>query len=373
MKILHLPFNVASQISITVRGLRALGVQARGLARRFSPIQDYSGIETMDWFGKPAPASRLWRGLRWRLKMMRLMAWADLIHWHWGGTTWRGMDLRLAAWLRKPRLVEFWGDDVRDPRVASRDNPALARMYEQNPELTWPRSQSTQRMFGRFGFQCLIPGYELSDYLDAGAFAGYYQTQACLMLEDYEPRYPDASQARPLVVHAPSDKAKKGTEAVLSTLDNLARTHTFDFKLIHQIPRSQALKTVAECDLFLDQFTIGAEGLASHEALALGKPVVCFIKPALRPRYPDTLPIVAADQTTLTEAIAPLLKNGRQRHDLGIRGRQYIEQYHDARKVAAGLIDIYKDLTDAAGNGAPLRSTRSWRPLTPPRGAKGVQ
>lgn len=344
MKILHLPFNIASQISITVRALRALGEEARGLARKISPIQDYSEIETMVWLGKPNPAGRLLRGIRWRLKMARAMAWADVIHWHWGSTTWKGMDLRLAAWLRKPRLVEFWGDDLREPRIASRDNPFIARMYQQNPELACVRSQSTQRMFKRYGFECLIPGYELPDYLDASIFAGYYQTRACLMLEDYTPHYPDAHKQRPLLVHAPSNKSRKGTEAVVNAVNKLARTHRFEFRLIHNMPRNEALKTVAQCDLFLDQFTIGAEGLAAYEAMALGKPVVCFIKPSLLKRYPADCPIVVADQNSLEAILAPLLQQGRPRHEIGRLSRAYIETHHEARLVAGELISIYREL-----------------------------
>jgi len=84
-------------MSITVRALRQRGVEARGLARLISPLQDYEGVETMVWSGKPNPFARLVRGLRWRIRMVRAMAWADIIHWHWGDTTWRGLDLRLAA------------------------------------------------------------------------------------------------------------------------------------------------------------------------------------------------------------------------------------------------------------------------------------
>ena len=57
MKVLHLPFNISSQVSITVGAERSLGVEARGLARNFSSIQDHSGIETMDWMEKPNPAA----------------------------------------------------------------------------------------------------------------------------------------------------------------------------------------------------------------------------------------------------------------------------------------------------------------------------
>jgi hypothetical protein len=372
VKILHLPTNIASQISISVQALRSLGVEAKGLARRTSAMQDYSGVQTVDWSGRPDRARRLLRGVRWRLKMIRAMVWADVVHWHWGESTWRGIDLRMAGWLRRPRIVEFWGSDLRDPVVASRDNPFLARMYKEHPELTAQQcSHSAQSIFGKSGFECLIPGYELSDYLDGTFFAGYYSTRACLFLNDFVPRFPEVSKERPLVVHAPSNKAKKGTDAVMETMARLSRTHCLDFKLIHQMPRHEALQLMGQSDLFLDQFTIGAEGVASYEAMALGKPVICFIKSALLPRYPADLPIVVADQDTLQGAIASLLQDGSRRREIGRQSRKYVEDYHDARNICSRLIEIYRELCWKMRDRSRRRFAEKgldWRQLPSPAG-----
>src|SRR5947207_12132789 len=165
MRILHLPVNISSQISCTVRALRSLGVEAQGLARKSSALQDCADIETIDWTGGLNLISRLIRGVRWRFKLLRRIAWADVIHWHWGDTTWRGLDLRFIAWRRKPRLVEFWGDDLRDAKIATHDNPFLAEMYLKDPSRSTGRGRKAQTLFGRYGFDCLIPGYELADYL----------------------------------------------------------------------------------------------------------------------------------------------------------------------------------------------------------------
>lgn len=374
MKVIHLPVNISSQISSTVRALNLLGVEARGLARNLSNIQVHTGIETVDWFGRPGPAGRLWRGIRWRWKLIRALAWADVVHWHWGDTTCKQMDLRLSAWLGKKRLVEFWGDDLRDPAIATRDNRFLARVYAENPELANKRSMATQILFQRQGFSCLIPGYELGDYVDASIFPGFYQTRPRLFLDDYSPVFPDPARRRPIVVHAPSDKAKKGTEAVLRATAQLQRDHSFEFKLIHKMPRDQALAAVAEADLFLDQFTIGAEGLAALEAMAFGKPVVCFIKESLRSRYPDGFPIVTSDPDNLAETLATLINDGPRRHELGIQGRRYVETHHDARAVAGDLVEIYRDLPRrSSGSSGQTRSStcRHWVTVKPER--RGTQ
>jgi glycosyltransferase involved in cell wall biosynthesis len=241
-------------------------------------------------------------------------------------------------------LVEFWGDDLREPTQASRDNPFLARMYQEHPELANQRSRTVQQMFHRHGFACLIPGYELADYVDRSIFCGFYQTRPRVLVEDLVPVFPDQNQKCPVLVHAPSDKARKGTEAVLAAIKQLEKTHQFKFKLIHQMPREQALDTVATCDVFLDQFTVGAEGLAALEAMALGKPVVCFVKESLRNRYPNEFPVVMTDQNGLGTTLAELVDDAPKRRALGVEGRKYIEAYHDSRSVAAELIEIYSDL-----------------------------
>jgi glycosyltransferase involved in cell wall biosynthesis len=353
MKILHLPHNTSSQVSVTVQALRALGQDARGLVQKHTMLQDCEGLETMEWTGRPPPLRRLARGIRWRARLIRATAWADVIHWNTGSSTWKGLDLRIAALLNKPRLVEFWGEELRDPALASRDNPFVARMYESNPELRHDRSRRNQQLFRKHGFACLIPGTELQDYLDPGIYPEHFSTRQRVRLAAFEPQYPQIDQKRPLVVHAPSSKARKGTEAVLAAVGQLRKICEFEFHLIHQLPRHEALNLVRHCDVFLDQFTIGAEGLASIEAMAFGKPVVCFIKPSLWSRYPPEFPIVTADQNQLTQVMEALLLDAGKRHEIGRRSRQYVETYHDSRVVAAGLMKVYEALLARAKPGGP--------------------
>jgi glycosyltransferase involved in cell wall biosynthesis len=363
MKVLHLPVNISSQISCTVRALRSIGVEAHGLVRRSSVIQDSGELECVDWIGGLRPIARLIRGIRWRSKLLRRVNWADVIHWHWGDTTWRGLDLRYIAWRKKPRLIEFWGDDLRQSQIASRDNSFLNAMYAKDPTRAVDRGAEAQTLFRKHGFDCLIPGYELADYLRPDLFTGYYQTRPRLMLEDYIPKFPEASNRKPLLVHAPSETTVKGTDAVLAAVAEVSRDQSFDFRLIHNLPRAQALEVVASCDVFLDQFVLGCEGLAALEAMALGKPVVCFIKPSLMPRYPSGLPIIVADQNTLSDAIRDLVQDGARRRDAGIRSRDYVEEHHDARKVAAELKEIYADVLSAtkiAGDSQSVLRNRHW-------------
>ena len=62
-------------------------------------------------------------------------------------------------------------------------------------------------------------------------------------------------------------------------------------------------------DVFLDQFVISGYGVAAIEAMAYGKPVVCYIAPSVAEHYPAELPIVNAGQDDLAASLESLLKD----------------------------------------------------------------
>jgi hypothetical protein len=351
VKVLHLPVNIASQISVTVRALRDIGVDARGLVITNSPIQDFRGIEIppLITYSRCSINGVLNRLSRWRF-ILGLLKWADVVHWHFDGSVLRGnLDLWYVSFLNKARIVEFWGSDIRIPDVASTENSYMARMYEENPHLAagaGERSLRTQTRFARYGFECLLPDGELLPYIHKNLFPQPFMTRQRIMLSDYDPKYPDPNNCHPLIVHTPSHKGAKGTKFVLNAIDLLRSSYDFDFKLIHNVPRDEALSIVQDCDIMLDQFVVGSHGLASLEAMAFGKPTVCYIKPSLIPRYPDDFPIINANQDNLAEVLGGLLKDGQKRYEIGRRSRVYVEKYHDAHRIARDLVNIYQKLLE---------------------------
>lgn len=349
MKVLHLPTNIASQTSITVRALRDLGVEARGLVWNQRFLGDPRAIE---YYGpvplRKHPIRRMVRTTRWWSVVGKAMRWADVIHWHFNSATlpW-DLDLRYAARLGKARLVEFWGTDVRIPEIVAAGNPYMASMYREHPEEVGRRAEAsrrTQRRFARFGFACLLPSVAFELYIDPDLFPTTYASKSRVILADFEPRYPDPSRTRPLVVHSSSHKTRKGTDAVLQAVRELQKTHGFEFKLIHAVTWAEAMRIVRECDVLLDQFVCGGYGVAAVEAMALGKPVVSYLKQSVEGECPADLPIVHATQENLGDVLGGLLASGRRRHEIGRASRAFVEKHHDAHKIARHLVDIYEEL-----------------------------
>jgi len=346
MRVLLLPLNIASQVSTMVRALREIGVDARGIVLENNPIQGAQGIECFPSLEEGTLIERWRKHIAWWGTFLRAVLWADVIHWHYGISVLpANLDLRSIALLGRARIVQFWGSDIRDPEKAIADNPYLTPIYgERRARAAGRRSRATQARFARYGFECAVAGFEMIRYIHRDLFPHPHRSKSWIHLPDFEPKYPDARVACPAVAHAPSRKRIKGTEHVLRAVEPLVAKGRCTFKLIHGMPHEQAIAAVRECDIFLDQFIIGAHGLASLEAMALGKPAICYIKPSLLPEYPPDCPIVPADPDHLAEVLGALLSDGPRRAELGRRGRAYIEAHHDARARAAETLGLYREL-----------------------------
>ena len=353
MKVLHLPSNLASQLSITVGALRDVGVEARGLVCSNLFACDAANIEVYDVPSlRRHPLRGALRAAGWMRRVRKAMRWADVIHWHsdWSPVPW-DLEARYAARLEKPRIVEFWGTDIRIPEIACADNPYMARAHREYRRLFRNGRRSgrrTQERFARHGFACLIPGRDLRTFVQRDLFPTFYSTMPRLALGQFEPRYPDPGRGLPLVVHAPTQAVVKGTSAVLAAIETLRATHRFEFRLIQSMPRSAALDLVRQCDVFLDQFVGGDHGVAALEAMALGKPTLCYIKPSMEAAFPPDCPLVNANQENLAQVLGAVLEDGPRRHRLGRQGREYVAKYHDAHKIARDLVTIYEELLAAS-------------------------
>ena len=355
MNVLHLPTNIASQVSITVRALNGLGVNAIGLVKNNAITQEGEGIiQHQVPSRKRYPIRGMIKTFTWWADMYKYLRWADIIHWHFGSTELPfNLDLKYIAALKKTAIIEFWGSDIRIPSIAIQDNIYIRKVFNENPVLAHKaekKSIDTQRKFANHGFSCLIPGSELGAYIRRDIFPHYRTIRQRIPVHEFHPKFPNPDEKCPVVVHSPSSKAIKGTSAVMQAVDSLRKKYEFKFKLIHDVEHSRALEMISDCDIMLDQFCGGDHGLAALEAMAFGKPTLCYIKPSCLEKYPDELPIVNANVDTLSEVLERLLKDGQRRFEIGRKSRLYVEKYHDAHEIARQLVDIYEELLSKKKN-----------------------
>lgn len=353
MRVLHCPVNIASIPSHTVRGLREIGINARGLVFGNAPVQSADGLEVIEGASRRKPHRWVWRQFLRSYYYFKWVAWADVVHWYFGARvlSW-GLDLKYFKALGKPGVVEWLGSDIRIPEVEFLDNPYYASAfyngYEYQQYESLQKSRQIQKRFAEAGFVTIVP-YGMSQYVQKDICPQVYSVPQRVVLSDFCPAYPDPNSTRPIVVHSPTAPIAKGTPAVLKVMERLKRKYDFEFLLIHGIQRNEALQLMQRADIFLDQFVIGHHGMAALEAMAFGKPVLCYIKPSLIKEYPPDCPIINADQDNLADVLEPLLKDGKLRNEIGQRSRAYVEKYHDATKLAHKLVEIYRELIKDKG------------------------
>jgi glycosyltransferase involved in cell wall biosynthesis len=281
---------------------------------------------------------------------MSAIRWADVVHYHFGGAFAlpREIDIACSRLLRKIRLITFWGTDIRVSQTEAEDNPYFDRIWKTTAKFqsgTRRRSDEIQKYYAEYGFSCVLGSEMMIPHLNRDLFPSYHLVRCGVDIKSLQPVLPEAERKRAVIVHSPSDPAVKGTAAVLKAVEILkARKLEFDFILIENTSREGTLETMSRADIVLDQFILGGYGMAAIEAMALGKAVVCYIKPSLLHAYPADLPIANANPDTLVEILEPLIVSADLRRSMGASCRQYAEKYHDSVTAARQLMKLYQTL-----------------------------
>ena len=162
-----------------------------------------------------------------------------------------------------------------------------------------------------------------------------------------EPAIPDETRKRPVILHAPSSRRRKGTEIVVEACEGLDA----DLKIVEGLTHDEAFEQFRDADIVVDQLNAGWYGVFAIECLALGKPVVTFLHDEAVRRteeaYGVRVPLVGTTKETLRETLRPLVADGARRRALGAASRAYAEQLHDVDAIAGQLLGIYERvLTD---------------------------
>lgn len=336
MRVLHGMSERANQAVWSVRGLRAKGCDAKSavfIKNPYASPPDYSlGVDKGKKLLYP------W----YALKMFAFAVFAifrfDIFHFHAGTSLLPGnVDVAILRALGKRYYCEFHGSELRQGSAWIEHNPysSLLPEYGVNPSL-----EKRAKRVMRHAAGIIVHDKELAQYLPDFRGPVYY-VPLRIDLSGFTPRYPSKTAVRPLIVHAPTDPRIKGTDYVKAVIDDLRNSYEFDFVLVEGKTQEEAKALYSQADIIIDQLIIGSYGVFAVEAMALGKPVVTYIREDLKDSFPSELPIVDASIDTLRERLVSLLEDAPLRNALGVAGRIYAEDYHDCVRVADILMAIY--------------------------------
>ena len=308
MRIVHCPVNTAGIPWQNVQALRRRGVDAQLVVferYRLHPEADRS----LDRYGGLVRR----QAIQWRA-FLGLLPHTDVFHFYFGLTLVpKAVQFPILRALRKKSVLHYLGSDIRGKRPE---------------ELAYGRRADAQ-VVGSYDAVRWVPEAEV---IPPG-----------IDVRRIEPS-PPSDRARPVIVHAPSSRRRKGTEHVIAACEGLDA----DLELVEGLRHDEAFERYRAADVVIDQLNAGWYGVLAIEAMALGKPVVTFLHDEAVRRTEEAfgvhVPLVPATKETLREAVRPLVADAGLRRRIGAESRAYVERVHDLDQVADRLIHLYARL-----------------------------
>lgn len=384
LRVLHCPGVIGGHPVSLARSEREIGLASWSVCLTDNPF-GYPVDETL-WRPTDGPLRREFQ--RWRL-LWRALQDFDVVHFNFGSS------------LAPPRIDGQYGEGAGHRLLAQIYDTYAALLFQRDLPLlrragkviavTYQGSDARQREFTLKHLEPQIVRELPSDYFPPGSdalkqrmIAGFarhadliYALNPDLLhvLPDrarfmpyalVDPRQavlklPEPARV-PVVVHAPTHRANKGTAHILQAVDRLRdEGMTFEFVLVEDTPHPEAQRILSRADVVIDQVLAGWYGGVAVEVMAQGKPLVTrmsqrdlrFLPPGMR----DELPMISAGPDTIIDVLRDLLTARRHElPDLGLRSRRYVERWHDPLRIAAYLRDDYQRIA-AARQGTQRRVT----------------
>ncbi len=169
-----------------------------------------------------------------------------------------------------------------------------------------------------------------------------------VFLDEWAPKYDD-NKLHPLrIVHAPSNRRVKGTDLIIESLRRLKDLgYSFELILVEGLSNAEAKKIYESADVLVDQLFAGWYGGLAVELMALGKPVLVFIREGDLQFIPcdmrDQLPVIRTTPDTIESDLRKVIEMPRlELIEMGRKSRAYVERWHDPLVIAKMICEDYE-------------------------------
>lgn len=343
LKVLMAPVNISGMPLVLVKGLREIGVDARLLQFGRGDQGHAFGYDSdirVDLNAGPAGQ------VRFDTVRSTLDDGYDIFHF-WlrtlvsgpGYSGLMGLDLPFIRLNGRKIVYRFTGMDLRDPEYDLEHNPHSP--FRHGFVAASPEDEPIRQAYIDF-LRCHVDQFVVQDPEMAQYMPDAKIVPRALTLENWE-HVGIAANDVPLIVHGPSNPSVKGTKYILAACERLQEEGLkFELKLITGMAHQEAVEWYRRADIVIDQILIGAYGVLTMEAMALGKPVICYVREDLFEPHFGKLPIINANPDNIGDVIRATVKDFELRKEKGAAGRAFVEKHHDVRKVVPDLKAVYQ-------------------------------
>jgi len=315
LRVVHCPVNTAGIPWANVQALRRRGVDASLVV-----FNRYKLHPEADWSLDRKGGLVRQQATQWRA-FLKLLPQTDIFHFYSSVTLVpKSVQFPILRALHKKSVYHYLGSDIRGktPQQLAYGKKADAEIVGSYDAIRWVPEADV-----------ILPGIDLSAIEPA----------------------PPSDRARPVILHAPSSRRRKGTDVVVAACEGLDA----DLEIVEGLRHDDAFERYRNADIVVDQLNAGWYGVFAIECLALGKPVVTFLHDEAVRRtseaYGVEVPIVSATKETLRERLRPLVSDAALRRRIGAASRAYAERVHDIEVITDQLLELYGRLRPAANSG----------------------
>ena len=338
MKAFHGPLNPAGIAGILSQAERELGIHSIS----YCLPQIYAGHQADRSIKKLG-----YRHLSARMELLKFFlqeGWQfDVFHFHFGQslTLTQLWDVPILNILGKSIFFYFHGCDIRDSkRVISKYTINACR--EHWPMTCSPIRQKSLDCATKYAKRIFVSTPDLVEFIPGSEWLPQPIAADRFLRDSIQSDEMRIRKPAVTIVHAPTNRMIKGTVYLEKAIKHLQEDH-FPVKLIlvENMPYDEALQVYKTSDIVVDQLLIGAYGQLSIEAMALGKPVVCYIRDDLREYYPQNLPIISATPHNIEAELKKLIVNRESWSEYALNGRDYVKHVHESKIIAQKTIYWY--------------------------------
>ena len=147
----------------------------------------------------------------------------------------------------------------------------------------------------------------------------------------------------------------KGTHVYLDVVERLKSAgYPVELAFFQNVRNREIRYYQLQADIVVDMPTFGWYGANVREAMMLGKPVVCYIRPEWleevdrqNPGFAGELPIVSATPDTVYDVLVDLIEHPEKRAEIGRRSREFAIKWHSAEAGARRMSELYLEVLGA--------------------------
>ena len=359
MKILLLGHNHASTMNSLKIGLEEIGLEVTAISYDvYRTIYcNYDKIHCV-YPGFIQSLPRVLRALLWRFYALKSLPWfkrkikeSDMVIYFsipsytlfYDHTFKSSYELKLIDKFVKKKYVWFTGSDIRNPEAELKIDPYFKLAwndpaYEYRYKESAGNSNRLQALFKKYHFKPIV--WDMSDSINRSIFLDHLIVPHASVSDTKISK----ETSRIQIVHAPSAPVAKGSHFISLAIERLKKERDdFDFHRLQNISNKEYQQRLGEADILIDQVIWGGYGVASQQALQVGKVVLAYLWDSRIKRiYGTDCPVINASPDTLYDKLKEVL-DSNDLNEIKRRGQEFYNKMHSPKAVAQKLMEVIKN------------------------------